>query len=127
MGRPRSEPTRIQSVERAIRILLFVAESAIAPTAKQVAEQFDLALPTAYHLLNTLAGQGVLVKDDARRYYVGPEVGVLSDAFLRSLTVPEDLLVHLRQLADRTEETTYVSGWRGSEIVGLASIEGRHA
>jgi DNA-binding IclR family transcriptional regulator len=119
--------TRLQSVSRAVRILLYVAQAEQPPSAKEVAKSFGLAQPTAYHVLNTLTAEEMLIKDDARRYRVGPQIGVLSDAFLRELTVPEHLLMPLRDLADATGETTYMSAWRGSRIVVLASVEGAHA
>jgi IclR family acetate operon transcriptional repressor len=125
--KPTRSKTQIQSVSRAVRILLFVAQRPEPPTAKQVSDHSGLPLPTTYHLLNTLVAEELLVKDSGRRFRVGPHVGLLSDAFLRELSVPEYLLLPLRDLAERTGETTYVSGWRGGEIVVLASIEGSHA
>jgi DNA-binding IclR family transcriptional regulator len=95
--------------------------------AKEVASGLGLAVPTAYHLLNTLTAQELLIKDDERRYRLGPQIGILSDGFLRELTVPEYLLVPLRQLAETTGETTYMSAWRGDRIVVLASVEGTQA
>jgi IclR family acetate operon transcriptional repressor len=126
-GESTRSKTQIQSVSRAARILLYVAEQPEPPTAKQVSNDFGFPLPTTYHLLNTLVAEGLLTKDSGRRFRVGAHVGLLSDAFHRELSVPEYLLLPLRELAERTGETTYVSGWRGGEIVVLASMEGRQA
>lgn len=123
---PRS-PTLIQSVARACRLLLFVAEQRDGCTAKEAAGAHGLALPTAYHLLNTLVAEGILVKDSRRRYSLGPKVGTLSDAFLRQVSAPEYLLLPLRQLAKTTGETVYLTAWHREEIRVLASVEGAHA
>lgn len=119
--------TQVQSVARACRLLLFVSEQADGCTATEAASAAGMALPTTYHLLNTLVAEGMLVKDSRRRYTVGPKVGALSDAFLRQQSAPEYLLAPLHQLAETTGETAYLTGWRGEEIRVLASVEGAHA
>lgn len=119
--------TQIQSVARACRLLLYVAERPNGVGAKEVADAHGMALPTTYHLLNTLVVEGMLAKDSRRRYSVGAKVGVLSDAFLRDMLAPEYLLLPLHQLAATTEETAYLAAWRGDEIRVLASIEGAQA
>ena len=96
-------------------------------TAAELAEAMDLARPTCYHLLNTLVDEGVLTKDRSRRYYLGPTVGALSDAFVRQVSPPESLLFAVQRLAEQTGETAHASGWRNGEVVVLASIEGSHA
>ena len=110
-----------------MRILLAVATSADGLQAKEVARQFGLSLPTAYHLLNTLDSEGMLFKDERRRYLIGPKASVIADAFNRSNTVPERYLKSLHYLADTTGETAYLSAWRRGEIVVLATVEGSQA
>jgi IclR family acetate operon transcriptional repressor len=58
-----------------------------------------MPIATTYHLLNTLVSEGLLAKDSGRRYHLGPQIGVLADAFRRRLVPPEYLLVPLRELA----------------------------
>jgi DNA-binding IclR family transcriptional regulator len=108
-------------------MLLHIAEHDQPQTAKELASAFGLTVPTAYHLLNTLVAEELLAKDSSRRFQLGPQVGLLSDAFARELSVPEYLLLPLRQLAEETGETTYLSAWRGGEIVILAALEGSQA
>jgi DNA-binding IclR family transcriptional regulator len=118
---------RIQSVSRAARLLLFASERENGCTAKEAAVAFGMALPTTYHLLNTLVDEGLLAKDTHRRYSLGPKVGALSDAYQRQVSVPEWLLLPLRQLAETTGETAYLAAWRGDEIRVLSTVEGAHA
>jgi DNA-binding IclR family transcriptional regulator len=119
--------TRIHSVSRASKILLAVAVSQNGLQAREVATRFDLALPTAYHLLATLTAEGLLHKDERRRYLLGPSAAVIAMAVGKDTSVPEYYLKPLRQLAAVTRETAYISAWRGGEIVVIATIEGAEA
>ncbi|MEU6392480.1 helix-turn-helix domain-containing protein [Streptomyces sp. NPDC046939] len=55
--------TLIGSVQRAMRLLEAVASHGEGAPAKQLAREAGVALPTAYHLLRTLAHEGYLRKD----------------------------------------------------------------
>jgi IclR family acetate operon transcriptional repressor len=124
---PGPKRTTIQSVSRASRILLRVATQPGGTTAKDVSSEFGLSLPTAYHLLATLVGEGLLAKDSRRRYTLGPKAGLIADAVMRDTSPPEYYLDLLRELADQTGETAYLSAWRQGDIQVLAIIEGAHA
>jgi IclR family transcriptional regulator, acetate operon repressor len=117
--------TRIQSVARASQILLWVANQRHGATAKDIAAAQGLALPTTYHLLNTLVDQGMLAKGLQGRYILGRGVAILAEAHLRGKAVPDTLLNALREVARRTDETAYLADWGGYDIRVLASIEGR--
>ncbi len=118
----------IQSVARASRVLLSVAAATPRPvSATEVSTEFDLTLPTAYHLLTTLVEEGLLAKDQDRRYVLGPKAAVIADAVARDANVSEAHLSLLRRLAEQSGETAYLSAWRRGEIRVLATIEGAHA
>jgi IclR family acetate operon transcriptional repressor len=119
-------PTRIQSVARAARALLVVADATRGCSATQIATRLGIALPTAFHLLNTLVDEGLLAKD-RRRYFLGPEAGRIADGFMGPEAVTTSLLAPLRQLAATTLETAYLGIWRHGEVVVAGSIEGAHA
>jgi len=123
-GAPASPKTRIQSVARASQLLFWVAKQAHGANAKEIASAQGLALPTTYHLLNTLADEGLLAKDVHRRYILGRNTAILAQAYLRGRAVPETLLSALRELARRTEETAYLADWGENDIRVLASVEG---
>lgn len=116
--------THIRSVSRAVQILVFLARQRDGRTATETAAALGIAVPTVYHLLNTLVAEGFLAKDPRRRYHLGPKIGLLADAFRTELTPPEYLLAPLQRLSETTGETAYVSAWRHGEIVVLACIEG---
>lgn len=63
---PSTDPhstTLIGSVQRAMRLLESVARHGHGAPAKQLAREAGLALPTAYHLLRTLAYEGYLRRE----------------------------------------------------------------
>jgi IclR family acetate operon transcriptional repressor len=120
-------PTRIRSVAKAVSILVWLAGQPEARSAKQIATALGLPIATAYHILDTLAQDGMLFKDERRLYHLGPSVGLLVDAFQRQNSPPEYLLAPLRRLAEATGETTYLSVSEGSDVVVLAAVEGSHA
>jgi DNA-binding IclR family transcriptional regulator len=124
--RGESTGTRIQSVARACQLLLWVAERRDGATAKEAAFATRIALPTAYHLLNTLNDQGLLSKGAQRRYTLGRSAAILAQAYLRGSTVAEPLLVALRDVAERTSETAYLIDWGEHDIRVLASVEGKN-
>jgi IclR family transcriptional regulator, acetate operon repressor len=116
--------TRIQSVARSCQLLLWLAERRDGAMAKEAAFANQLALPTTYHLLNTLVDHGLLTKDARRRYTLGSGTGILAEAYLRGTSVPEALLTAVRKVAVRTGETTYLADWGEHDIRVLASVEG---
>ena len=122
-----SPPTRIRSVRRAAALLEHIAGTPAGCTATAAADALDIPVPTAYHLLNTLVDAGLLGKDERRRYRLGGKVGLLAEAFLAQVSAPAYLVDRLRELADRTGETAYLSAWRGGDAVLLQIVEGRRA
>ena len=119
--------TTIRSVARASRILVNLGEHPDGRTAKEMSEALSLPLPTTYHLLGTLVGEGLAAKDSRRRYRLGPALGSIADAYIREFKPPEHLVGPLHDLAEETGETVYVVTWRHDRIVVLASEEGGNA
>lgn len=115
----------VRSVVKATRLLLSIADSD-GLTAMQAARAAAIPPATAYHLLNTLLAEGMLSRDSARRYQLGPKIAALSIAFA-SRGPSEQLLLVVRSLAESSGETAYISAWRDGEVVALAAIEGSNA
>lgn len=117
----------IQSVARASRILLAIAHAPNGLSASQVAELIGLSLPTAYHLLATLEDERLLSKDAEKRYVLGAGAAEIANApGLRPHIRPRYRRA-LKQLADVTRETAYLTAWFRGEIRILATVEGSHA
>jgi IclR family acetate operon transcriptional repressor len=119
--------TRIRSVSRGIRILLAIAASDQGLTVKDIAEKFGLSSPTAYHIVNTLLHEGIVIKDERRRYLLGPSASIVSEGYARTNPMPERYLSAIQKLADESGETAYLSAWRNGAIAVLSTTEGSHA
>jgi IclR family acetate operon transcriptional repressor len=117
---------RVRSVVKATQLLLAIAESRDGLTAGHAAAAIGSPLPTAYHLLNTLLAEGMLTRDSARRYRLGPKIATLAVAYAKGGPA-EHLLVAVRQLAEMTGETAHLAAWRDGQVVALATIEGSNA
>ena len=124
---PKSGGTRIQSVARASQLLMCVARIEDGASVKDLAADLGLALPTTYHLINTLLDQGLLSRNGQRRYVLGDATAVLARAYLRNGGASERLLDALKRLADETHETVYLADWADTEIRVRASVEGSRA
>jgi DNA-binding IclR family transcriptional regulator len=119
-------PTRIQSVARAARALLIVTDAAAGCSATEVATRLGLAVPTTFHILNTLVDEGLLTKAK-RRYFLGPAAGRIADGFMGPEPMTTTLLAALHQLAEATLETGYLAMWRHGQVVVVGSVEGQQA
>lgn len=117
------QPTRIQSVSRAIRLVRLASRSTSGITADDAADHLGVSLATAYHLLNTLVSEGMLAKHD-RLYHLGPEVGMIADAYLRYYSAPPYLLAPLSRLARTIGETASLCVWRHGDVIEVAAFEG---
>jgi DNA-binding IclR family transcriptional regulator len=121
------ERPRIQSVARALSILVDVAREADGLTAREIADRQGLRLPTTYHLVHTLISEGFLVRGDGRRLRLGRHAATLGAAFDWQSVPQQTLGPIMRQLVDATGETAYISGWRNGGVEVLGSATGRHA
>ena len=71
------QSTLIRSVSRALNLLDAVGESPRPVTAKSLARQTGVPLPTAYHLLRTLVHEGYLTRTE-EGYVLGDRIDALS-------------------------------------------------
>jgi DNA-binding IclR family transcriptional regulator len=109
-----SAPTLIGSVQRALRLLESVAAHRGGATAKQLARETRLPLPTAYHLLRTLAHEGYLQRQGGL-FVLGEAVHRLTgrDALQNRRTKIVDSLHRWRDLVGAA---VYFAVYRDGEI-----------
>lgn len=117
---------RVQSLARAASILLAIADSENGLTTKEIRTRLGLSLQTTYHLLHTLAETGLVTRNESNNYVVGLSVSTLAEALKRQVAAPEFLAPAVREIARKTGESAYASGWWSGEIVNLGSAPGRY-
>lgn len=123
----REAKPRIQSVARAVDVLMSVAQSERGMTSKALTERLRISRQGTYHLIHTLISTGLLTRTEDDRYVLGLRVGTLAAAFERQISASEQLAPHVRALARESGETAYAAGWRHGEIVILSVARGTNA
>ena len=122
---PKSAKTTLQTVERALAILEYVASEPRGLSVKEIAQALHLNISICYHLTNTLIAQNYLIKGDDRRLSMGPKIAALYQAFRRNANPGRDFLPILQGLMHETRETAYLAAWDHGEVVLQALVEGR--
>ncbi|MFT3865021.1 MAG: IclR family transcriptional regulator [Solirubrobacterales bacterium] len=94
-----------RTVERALVLLSAVAEGSTGGTLTELARSAELSPSTAGRLLNTLAQQGFVRRDEDSRYGPGARMKQIAAATLREEPLYELVGPHLIALAEETGET----------------------
>ncbi|MER8038923.1 IclR family transcriptional regulator [Streptomyces hydrogenans] len=118
-GESGSAPTLIQSVRRAVRLLDELERRGGTGSAKQLARESLLPLPTAYHLLRTLVHEGLVRNDNGVYRLVSPlrrdtasaghEPALRIQAWVDTLSLDLDAAVYFVQYRDGEVELGAVS------------------
>ncbi|MFB7367597.1 IclR family transcriptional regulator [Streptomyces hydrogenans] len=118
-GESGSAPTLIQSVRRAVRLLDELERRGGTGSAKQLARESLLPLPTAYHLLRTLVHEGLVRNDNGVYRLVSPlrrdtasaghEPALRIQAWVNTLSLDLDAAVYFVQYRDGEVELGAVS------------------
>ncbi|WP_347310986.1 IclR family transcriptional regulator [Defluviimonas sp. SAOS-178_SWC] len=115
---------RVQSVARAVDIVLAVAASRDGLRVAEIREALGLPLQATYHLLHTLRETGLLRKNEQDRITLGIRAGNIADGFARQFSGPDYLQQLVRDLARRTGETSYAGRWIDKDVVSFAMEPG---
>ncbi|QSB05859.1 IclR family transcriptional regulator [Natronoglycomyces albus] len=124
-GRPKEEPGQlIQSVQRAFRIVEAVGKRTGGMTAKQIARECDLRLPTAYHLLRTLQYEGYLCKDDDGKFSLGLEVSDRYRELTSAIRGPINADDLMRRMSSETGYSYFIGRMVDERVAITAVNEG---
>jgi IclR family transcriptional regulator, acetate operon repressor len=116
----------LSTVTRALRFLEVVAKTPGALKVKDVAQELDMRIGTAYHIVNTLADAGYLVRAPSGDLMLGSRVALLHQALLRQFSMPRDLVSVLDQLSADVNETAYLTKLTPDGVVIQAIAESSH-
>ncbi|MFJ2991272.1 IclR family transcriptional regulator [Pandoraea sp. NPDC087047] len=118
-----NSPT-LQTVERALSFLEYVASAQSAPTVQQVALELDLNITTCYHLMRTLLARDYLERREDATLVLGSRVGVLFGAYQQKFNVDQGLATLVGNLAEQTQETAFLSVLEDSKVILKVLAEG---
>ncbi|MEB3368083.1 IclR family transcriptional regulator [Saccharopolyspora mangrovi] len=116
------EPTLIASVQRALRLLEVVGQHPGGITAKCLARNTGLALPTTYHLLRTLVHEGYLAKLDDGAFIVGDQVAGLHDA-AQAQQLRSRIRGVMTELREDLNAAIYLARYHEGEVVVDAIVD----
>jgi DNA-binding IclR family transcriptional regulator len=129
--------TSTRTADRALDLLVAVAERSGSATLTELARSTGLSLATASRLLGTLASRDLVRRDDSGGYRSGYGLMQLAASVLRGETLYELAGQHLTALADESRETAnlgiafddsralYLRQASGDQRVQTASWTGR--
>lgn len=120
------DPTLIQSVQRALRLLEVLAERDGRARAKELARAAGLPLATTYHLLRTCAHEGWLQRLDDGSYVLGHRIDVVRQhgTAARGLAHARPALEWLR---DELGGAVYLARYVDGEIVVTEIVDSARA
>lgn len=116
----------LQTVERAIAFLEYVAGAASPPNIRDVSAALDLNITTCYHLLRTLVAKQYIERNDRGGLELGVGVEALIRGYQRFQDVEKYLSEIVKRLAAETLETTVLSLRENNSVVLKLMIEGSH-
>lgn len=119
---------RIQSVDRALDILEFIAKKNHAVSLTDISNGVGLNPSTCHHILKTLMARLYVRAGDSRGdYLLGNRVALLAD----SVNFQDDLLTRAKPVVDvlnrETEEAVHMAVLQGDEMVTVKKREALHA
>lgn len=131
-GRPRAfnapaEQNAVQSLDRALRILAIVAD-ADGLSLSEIAERSGIAASTAYRMLTTLQGHGMVeFAEHEQLWSIGVEAYRIGSAFLRSRKLVDRARSVMQSLMERTGETANLGVAEDDCVVFVSQVETHQA
>lgn len=114
----------VQAVERALKILIVLAEAGTPLTLTQIRDKTDLNISTAHRLLHTLMNDGFIGQDkETGKYMLGLRTFEVGHAALYSMDIRTTARPFLQGLVDRCNETTNLAILDQDEVVYIDQIE----
>lgn len=122
---PREVPSYpIGSVDKALRLLVFVAEKSAGIRIGEASNFLGVAPSTAHRLLQMLSHHGFAQQNSQTKLYsAGPAIRLLQNSRSRVLEVARPVL---EELAQDTRETVHLAVLEGNQSLTLMSVESPH-
>jgi DNA-binding IclR family transcriptional regulator len=115
---------RLQTLDRGLALLEWVASNPGNATVRQAAEALGVNMTTCYHLVDTLIARGYLVRTGHGQLGVGGALTGLSCAFVEQARPIALLSPVLMELLERSQESVFLAIWDGEDVILLLFQEG---
>lgn len=111
------------TVQRALRVLDYLADAAAPVAIKRIAADLELHLSSAYHLLNTLVVEGYAARDGGGAFGLGAKAARLGEAYSRAWPALPHIREIVRELGAHLDENAYLAVVQGRDVVIADIIE----
>ena len=124
VGPDNHDRSAVKSLRKAVAVLSAVARAERPLSMAELAVRAGIARPTAYRLVQTLAGEGHIVQDPIDgRLSIGFAVLPLAASLLDRNRLRLEALPHLHALAQETGERANLGILHRDEVLYLAGVE----
>lgn len=107
-----------QSARRVLKLLNYISEHGQSMTAKIVAHELGVSLPTAYHVINSLIQEGYIERrSGSKGYRLGRMIPLLYQRSLGQGDLVSDVEPVLDHLAEQSGQRTYLAVYREGEVM----------
>ena len=121
-------PKTIQSVDRALDIMEFIAREGGEVSLTQISAALGLNNSTCHHIIKTLVNRNYVRPGTARGLYMlGSQIVLLADAVNIKAELPDRARPVLDALNQVTEEAVHLAVLHGDEMITLVKREALHA
>ena len=121
-------PKTIQSVDRALDIMEFIAREGGEVSLTQISAALGLNNSTCHHIIKTLVNRNYVRLGTARGLYMlGSQIVLLADAVNIKAELPGRARPVLDALNQVTEEAVHLAVLHGDEMITLVKREALHA
>lgn len=119
------EENSVQSVERALSILEYLAEEKRACGITEIGNAVSLHKSTVHRLIKTLVNKGYIEQEiDSDKYSLGNRVLFLAGSVLDRMDVRNIARPYIVKLSERVNEVVHLSILDGDEAVYIDKVEG---
>jgi IclR family acetate operon transcriptional repressor len=118
----------IQSVDRTLDILEFLARRRGEVSLARISESLGLKTSTCHHLIKTLVARNYVRPGTARGLYMlGSQIVMVAEAVNMKAELPGRARPVLQALNQSTEEAVHLAVLQGDEMITLVKCDARHA
>ena len=113
----------IKSVSKAIRIMHLFSAAAPRLSVAEIGRQIGIPKSTAHNILRSLMAEGFVERCSGDDYALGTAVIALTQKVRVNVEVRDRVAPLVRALADRCEESVYLTVREGSHVLYVYAVE----
>jgi DNA-binding IclR family transcriptional regulator len=115
---------KINSVDRAIRILELLSEYPRGLKLTEISKILDIHPSSLHHIIHTLSPYDYIAQDsDTKRYSLGLRLLTISSRLLESIDIRKIARVHLEELKNKCQQTIHLAILKEDKVVYIDKLD----